>query len=304
MNFEKTTDKPVQVLPQLFEEFLDYRTHIKKINHSQMVRTRKTLSAFCDFLKTNNIQLKSVKIEQIDAFFAEHNRRYTRIVGGMQRSTLRIFLAWLYQNKVLKKNLASMIVGAPVFSQRKPPKFLRPHEIQTLFSNLTDQPPIALRTKAVVYLGFYLGLRPIEISRLELDNIDFKKQKIQITQRKNTKPINLPLPECCIKVIAAYILGARPATDSRRLFITATVPYRPVLPISVSSDITNAMKRAGLKSSSYWLRHTYAQNLLEAGVSVFEIKEMMGHDRIHSTRRYLHIHTKLMRKVLFDEDDI
>ncbi len=304
MNFKKTFEKPVRVLPELFEEFLDYRAHIKKINHSQMVRTRKTLSAFCDFLKTNNIRLKSVKIEQIDAFFAEHNRRYTKIVGGMQRSTLRIFLAWLYQNNIIKKNLASMIVGAPVFSQRKPPKFLRPHEINTLFSSLTGQSPVALRTTAMVHLGFYLGLRPIEISRLELDDIDFKKQKIRITQRKNTKPVNLPLPECCIKVIAAYIIGGRPVTDSRRIFITALVPYRPVLPITVSSDITKAMKRTGLKSSSYWLRHTYAQNLLEAGVSVFEIKEMMGHDRVHSTRRYLHIHTKLMRKVLFDEDDI
>ncbi len=297
-------EKQVSILPEIFEEYLDYRTYVKEINHSQIVRTRKTLSAFCDFLETNNISLKSVKIEQIDTFFAEHNRRYTKIVGGMQRSTVRIFLAWLYQNKVIKKNIAAMIVGAPIFTKKNPPKFLRPHEIQTLFLSLTGQTPIALRTTAEVYLGFYLGLRPIEISRIELDNIDFKKQKIQITHRKNTKAINLPLPECCIKVVAAYILGGRPVTDDRRLFITAIVPYRPVLPISVSSDITRAMKRAGIESSSYWLRHTYAQNLLEAGVSFFEIKEMMGHDRIQSTRRYLHIHTKLMRKVLFDEDDI
>ncbi len=61
------------------------------------------------------------------------------------------------------------------------------------------------------------------------------------------------------------------------------------------------MKEAGLSSSAYWLRHTYAQNLLEMGESVFEIKEMMGHDKIESTKNYLHIHVKLMRKVLFDE---
>ena len=105
-------------------------------------------------------------------------------------------------------------------------------------------------------------------------------------------------------MIAAYILGGRPTTDRRSVFITTQVPYRPVLPISVSSDITKAMKRAGLKSSSYWLRHTYAQNLLEAGVSVFEIKEMVGHESIETTQRYLHVHTKLMREVLFDDDDL
>lgn len=89
MKLEKAIEKQVRILPEIFEEHLNYRAYVKEINHSQMVRARKTLSAFCDFLKTNNIPLKSVKIEQIDTFFAEHNRRYTKIVGGMQRSTVR-----------------------------------------------------------------------------------------------------------------------------------------------------------------------------------------------------------------------
>ena len=62
-----------------------------------------------------------------------------------------------------------------------------------------------------------------------------------------------------------------------------------------------AMKKACLPSTAYWLRHTYAQNLLEAGCSIFEIKEMLGHDKIESTKNYLRIHIQLMRKVLFDE---
>ena len=61
------------------------------------------------------------------------------------------------------------------------------------------------------------------------------------------------------------------------------------------------MKKAGLPSSGYWLRHTYAQNLLETGGSIYEIKEMLGHQSIQSSRRYIYIHTELMRKVLFNE---
>jgi site-specific recombinase XerD len=61
------------------------------------------------------------------------------------------------------------------------------------------------------------------------------------------------------------------------------------------------MRKAGTPGSAYWLRHTYAQNLLEAGASVFEIKEMLGHDRIQTTSRYLKIHITMMREVLFDE---
>lgn len=61
------------------------------------------------------------------------------------------------------------------------------------------------------------------------------------------------------------------------------------------------MKKIGIPYSAYCLRHTYAQNLLEAGLSIYEIKEMMGHDSIESTKQYLHVHIKLMRGVLFDE---
>ena len=61
------------------------------------------------------------------------------------------------------------------------------------------------------------------------------------------------------------------------------------------------MRQAKLPSTPYWLRHTYAQNLLESGTPIFEIKEMMGHDKIESTKNYLRIHIKMMREVLFHE---
>lgn len=294
--------KPVQPLPEIFQQYLAYYIRIKNISHPQMLRTRKTLAAFGNFLEKSNIILKSVRIEQIDTFLALYNRGYTKETQGTRRSILRGFLTWLYQNKILKKNLAPLIIGAPVYAMSKPPRFLRPDEVKSLFEHLTGTTPLQLRVAAMVHLGFYLGLRPIEISQIALDDIEFKKQELCILDRKNTTPARLPLPDNCIKSIAAYLLGGRPATDSRRLFITARVPYRPVLPAVVSRNITAVMRKAGLSSSAYWLRHTYAQNMLEAGVPLFEIKEMMGHDSLQTTRRYLHVHTKLMREVLFDDD--
>jgi len=65
--------------------------------------------------------------------------------------------------------------------------------------------------------------------------------------------------------------------------------------------LTGALRSAGLKGTAYWLRHTYAQNLLESGAELFELKQMLGHDSIESTGKYLSIHVNLMRKVLFDE---
>lgn len=297
-------EKPLRTLPYPVDTYVDDYIRINDASHLHVLRVQKNLCAFCDFLEANCIPLKSIRIEQIDSFLSVHNRGYSKEGAGTQRSILRGFLTWLYQNKWVKKNLAQQITGAPVYGLSKPPKFLRSHEIKALFSTLTDRKPLGLRVAAMVHLGFYLGLRPIEISKIEFGDIEFKKGEIRIPQRKNTTPVRLPLPECCIKAIAAYILGGRPKTDSHRVFMTHRVPYRPVLAMSVSTDITRAMTRAGLQATAYFLRHSYAQNLLESGIPLFDIKEMMGHDSLQTTRRYLHVHTTLMREVLFDDDDV
>ena len=153
----------------------------------------------------------------------------------------------------------------------------------------------------MVHLGYTLGLRPKEISLIRLNDISFVPGEIGLADRKSANPIKLPLPETTIKAIAAYIVGCRPESDHRALFLTLHAPVKPVTAATVGHDITVAIQKINPLASAYWLRHTYAQNLLESGASIFEVKQMMGHDNVQSTKRYIHIHTKLMRKELFDE---
>ena len=112
----------------------------------------------------------------------------------------------------------------------------------------------------------------------------------------------LPIPEETLRAIALYVSKGRPKSPARHLFLTHHFPYHPVSATTVIGYISKAMKQAGLPSSAYWLRHTYAQNLLHMGRSIYEVKEMMGHQNIQSTHRYLHINIELMRKALFDEE--
>jgi site-specific recombinase XerD len=60
-------------------------------------------------------------------------------------------------------------------------------------------------------------------------------------------------------------------------------------------------ERYSIAGSAYWLRHTFAQNLLERGASIYEIKEMLGQENIQSSEKYLRIHIKLMREVILNE---
>jgi site-specific recombinase XerD len=192
-------------------------------------------------------------------------------------------------------------VGPRLFCKQKPPKFLRPQEVQQLFASLALSTSSDIRTYAIVLLAYTLGLRPVEISTLTLDDISFRKRELTLPHRKGCNPVTIPLPEQSIKALAAYLTKARPQSPSRSVFVNFPFPYAPMQSMSVGQCISKSMKRAGLPYSAYALRHTYAQNLLHLGHSVYQIKEMMGHDTIHSTQKYLHIHVDLMRKVLFHE---
>jgi integrase/recombinase XerD len=289
-------------LPEIYEHYLIYYEQSRGVPYNQVKQVRRVLASLHEYLERRNLTVSALSIEHLDALMAEFNRSLAAGTCKTYRFFLRGFLNYLYQERrVLRKDLAPLLVGAPLFSQAKPPKFLRPQEVQTLFATLTLSTPTAIRTYAMVYLAHSLGLRPKEISSITLDDISFDRRELTLRHRKSNNPITLPIPEHTIKAIALYVVKARPKSPHRYLFLACQRPHRPISPGTVIHHISNAMKQAGLPSSTYWLRHTYAQNLLRIGRSIYEIKEMLGHENIQSTQRYLHIHTELMRKVLFDE---
>ncbi len=217
------------------------------------------------------------------------------------RSKIRKFLTYLYQRGIIKRDLAELIVAPRHYGISIPPKFLRPQEIKTLFADVSLTSDSDIRTYAMMHLGYGLGLRPKEIALITLDDICFSKAELTLTERKNTQPEKLPIPEATLKAVAAYRMAVRPESKHKALFLSLHRPYRPANANTIGYHIRKVMRAVGLSSTAYWLRHSYAQNLLESGASVFEIKEMMGHYDIESTQKYLRVHTKLMAKVLFDE---
>jgi len=301
---QKKIPRPIQKqrypLPQIYEEYLiDYESS-RQVQPTQILRARRTLSALNDYLEKRKIDFARIRIEQLDDFLAKYAADFAPVTQQNIRSCLRGFLRYLWQERN-KERPCVFLGGGPCWSQAKPPKFLRSQEVQRLFAGLKLSTPKELRINAMLRLAYTLGLRPKEISSIRLDDISFRKGEITLGERKSRNPIKLPLPEDDIKAIAAYIVGGRPQGNKRELFLNLKAPYKKVSPQVVSHAISACMRKTNLPGSAYWLRHTYAQNLLEAGASTFEIKQMLGHDRIQTTKRYIHIHTKLMREVLFNE---
>ena len=296
-------EKPCQPLPDVYEQYLVYYKKSRQASLRKVKQIRRVLVSFDSFLQRSDIKLSALNIEHIDTFLSDFNTRFLPQTCCLYRSYLRGFLTYLYHERgILRRDLAPLVVGAPMFAKAKPPQFLRPKEVQKLFAGLKFSSPIDIRTCAMVHLAYTLGLRPKEISQIGLDEISFTKKELTVKVRKNDNPIKLPLPDIAIKAIAAYLIGARPESKHRTLFLSLQPPYGPLSPGVIGYYISKCVKAINSSATAYWLRHTYAQNLLEAGASIYEIKEMLGHDSIESTRQYLHIHVKLMRKVLFDEE--
>jgi len=294
--------RPAQKLPDIYEQYLLDYSKTRQVGHGMLHLTRRILSALNSYLQKENVGLSGLKIEHLDDFLKTYNAPYAAKSKAHNRSCLRGFLRYLYHERnILRKELAPLLTAAPIFAYANPPGFLRPDEVKRLFSSLSFSTPKDLRANAMLYLSYSLGLRPKEISLIRLDDIFFSKGEIAVPDRKNTNPIKLPLPEDTLKTVCAYIIGARPQSESRALFLTLRAPYKRVSPASVSRQITACLHKANIAQTAYSLRHSYAQGLLEADRSIFEIKEMLGHDKIQTSRRYIKIHIQLMRKVLWDE---
>ncbi len=289
------------LLPDIYEKYLLYLQQGKAVCETLIRSSRRVLAPLHEYLEQHNIALANLKIQDIDSFLAEFNKPFCNVTRGTYRSQIRSFLKYLHDEKVIKKDIAHLLVGPRTFGEPRPPRFLRTEEVKKLFASIALDTPVKIRTYAMLLLSYSLGLRPIEIKRITLDDISFQRSELTLTIRKTKNPVVLPLPEKTLKAIAAYVYKVRPKSSYRDLFLTMHKPYRPVCTTVVSLYISNTMQAAGLSASAYWLRHTYAQRLLRMGHSIYDIKEMMGHQSIRSTQRYLHINIEQMRKVLFDE---
>ncbi len=143
------------------------------------------------------------------------------------------------------------------------------------------------RERASVSLMLYAGLRVAEVAALDLDDITIKDRSgiVRIRSGKGDKgrivPINLPVR----KALASW-LDVRPATATQALFpgknssrLTTRQHERIVKQIGTESHVPDL--------TPHWLRYTFAKRLEQHGAAIEQIRDLLGHASIETTRRYL-----------------
>ncbi len=165
--------------------------------------------------------------------------------------------------------------------QRQFPDILTRDEIDALLDTCDN-----LRDKCILTTTYSAGLRLEEVTRLQVADIDSQKMQIYIRKGKGDKDRFAILSEKNLEVLRAYWKQFRPKED---LFISRL--HRPLTCKAVQDIFQKAKNRAGItkKVSIHTLRHSFATHLLENGVSIYHIKQLLGHADISTTCFYLHL---------------
>jgi site-specific recombinase XerD len=180
-------------------------------------------------------------------------------------------------------------------------RHLDPGSLEQLIGSLDTSSPRGLRDRAIILCIARLGLRVSEVTRLQLDDIDWRAAVVRVRARKTGHGALLPITGEVGAALADYLQRGRPATTAREVFVL--VGLRPGAPIGdsiVGRAVDNALRRAGIEApvrGGNLLRHSLATGLLARGVGLNDIAGLLGHSRLATTRIYAAVDIEALRQV-------
>ncbi|MEA5457252.1 site-specific integrase [Sinomonas sp. JGH33] len=200
---------------------------------------------------------------------------------------LRSQLRWLHLTGQLPASLAAVVPAVAGWRLSSLPIGLEPGQLERLLTSCDRRTPTGRRDYAVMLLLSRLGLRAGEVSRLGLDDIDWRAGEITVIGKGNRSE-RLPLPGDVGAAIAAYLRHGRPAgSEGRSVFVRVHAPLRALTTGGVTMIVFDAAQRAGLgKMHAHRLRHTAATAMLRAGSPLPEIGQVLRHRSVLSTAIY------------------
>ena len=170
----------------------------------------------------------------------------------------------------------------PIKNDRKLPVVLSGEELKRLFSA-----PERLKQRVLFALIYSAGLRVGEVCNLKISDIDSERLQIRVVKSKGKYDRYVVLSSYILKGLRKYIKSSKPKV----YLFNGKVKGESLGVSAVQQSFRLAVKKAGITKdvSVHSLRHTYATHLLEEGVDIVTIKELLGHATIETTMMYLHV---------------
>ena len=228
-------------------------------------------------------------------------RECGRVSAGSAKgrvAELRSVLRFLYLHGITPLRLGTAV--PPVGGWRLaalPPSALTAADVQRLLDGCDRSSAVGVRDFAIVLLVARLGLRSIEVARLELGDVDWRAGEL-VVRGKGRRQDRLPLPAEVGEALVAYLSGGRNPDSARHVFLTCRAPRGPVRADLVGDVVERACTRAGLPHvGPHRLRHALAAELLRRGAGLVAISQVLRHQDLATTALYAKVDLVALRQV-------
>jgi integrase/recombinase XerC len=203
-------------------------------------------------------------------------------------STLRAYLRYRASCGDTVQPMLAVISSPAHWSLASLPRALKPEEVDRLLSSFTDALPSPRRGYAVVRLALDLGLRSIEINRLQLADIDWRLGTVTLKRTKSRRQDILPLPVTTGRALESYLRHERPKNSDGAVFVRHVAPYaEPIGVDAIRRVVRDAFRRVGIPHGrTHALRHTLACRLIGQGGSIKEVADVLRHRSLNTSLIY------------------
>ena len=214
---------------------------------------------------------------------------------------VRSFLRYLRWEGIISIDLDRVIPSIPHWRLARIPRHLDWTKVRKLIDSINTDTAEGKRDKAIVLLIASLGLRSKEVYSLQFSHIAWMSSEIRISSTKNSRERVLPLTSEVGEALTDYILNGRPAVEGDEVFISHKAPQGPYASAgSISNIIRKRLRQARIKAPStgaHMLRHSLATRMINNGVSISNIADILGHTSIKTTAIYTKVDVKHLASV-------
>ena len=289
--------RPVSPLDLPGKEHLERYLHYKyRLNRrpNTLYSTVSAAKLFLVFFKeTGKTGLEELGRDDLEAFVEhEQDRGMKPTTVSARWAALRAFLYHLIREGVLDREVLSRSIRIKLPDTL--PKAIPPGDVKRVLSVLDD-----LRNRAIILVLLRTGMRIGELLNTRVVDVHLKERKIEIPQgEKNAIGRVVYLSDDACAALAAWL----EVREEQRRYVFYTLRSKKMHYATARVMFKRYLTKAGLTDKRYTvhqLRHTFASEMLNAGMRLECLQQILGHSRIEVTRRYARLTDKTREREYF-----
>jgi site-specific recombinase XerD len=242
----------------------------------------------------------------LGAFVAESASHLCATSVRDRCGVLRVFLRYLHRERLVPKDLSECVEKARAYRLSGLPRSIPWDDVRRLLDAVDRRTAAGRRDYAILVLLVTYGLRGREVAAMTLDDVDWKRERLRVPERKAGHSTGYPLSPTVGAALLDYLQHGRSKTTERRIFLRVLAPWGPLTDGAISGRVAYYMHRAGIKvrrAGSHTLRHTCVQRLVDADFPFKVIGDYVGHRAPESTEIYAKVDVEALREVAIGDGE-